>query len=129
MTKNLVIDRSKPDTVEVELPSYPGSIVTMLRRLPLEHARKIGEKFPKAQTGEFSQAYAASVESLAYAIKDWNLVEMVEGKEKKFDITVENIGELLSDIDVQLLGAILKRRAQHLGGTKWEVMSDEEKKS
>ena len=70
---SIIIDKAKPDTVDVELPSYPGSIVTMLRRLPLQQNRDIARKYPKAQDRDIEQGYNASLEQLSYAIKDWNL--------------------------------------------------------
>jgi len=126
---SIIIDKAKPETVDVEIPSYPGSVITMLRRLPLQQNRDIARKYPKAQERDIDQGYNASLEQLSYAIKDWNLAENVDGEEKKFEITPENIGALFSDPDVLLLGAVLRGKARQIEGTKWEVMTEEEKKS
>lgn len=123
---NIVIDKQKPETVQVEIPSYPGSVITLLKRLPLQQAKNIASKYPKASKGDLEEGYKASLEQLVYAIKEWNLAE---SDKKLYDINETNIADLLSDPDVLLLGAILQGQAKQIEGTKWQVMKEEEKKS
>lgn len=124
---NIVIDKLKPKTVEVELPTYEGSVVTMLCAVPLDMSRQLQEKFPNAQKNPI-EGYNAGIATILQVIKKWNLAEDVDGVEKVFDINEDNIVQLLTDKDIQLLGAVLQGEAEHIEGTKWRLKTKEEKK-
>lgn len=127
MADMIIIDKSKPELVEVEIPSYEGSRITMLRRLPIQYSRELQKKYRNAQT-DIDQGYDSSLESLTHAIQSWNLGEEVNGEQKVFDINVQNVESLFSSEDITLLGAILRGRAKFEGDAKWSVMTEEEKK-
>lgn len=89
----IVSDTRKQTTVE--LPSFPGSQVTILQELNMGSVRALNH---------ISDPFDKAIEMMIMSIKDWNLAEQsADGSVVKMAITKENIDKFpQSDVMVLL---------------------------
>lgn len=111
----MVSDTRKKTTVE--LPSFPGSQVTIFQELQLGTVRSLNH---------ISDPFEKAVEMMILSIEDWNLASQgTDGSITKMTITKENIDKFPQGDIMVLLAASqnttveeLEKRGRELAGLK-----------
>jgi len=121
---NKVEFKDQRQTVDIELPSYPGSIVRVFKTLRNKDRDYLDEKYPNRENDK-KESEMHSKELIVGLIKEWNFA--LDGVD--VEINLENINAMPDDDQLSIMAAYMNMSLEDMKKKSMEKLVEMQKKS